>query len=182
MSNYLKYYNCYLKINDLIDSEIIEIITRILKEKPSEKVEGRFVKLETIENSCNVQYRIKLTDEEIEKLKKRVDFAKKFVREYRHFHITLYKEINKNGDLSIECEDEGTARERKDGSWDLYYDEGSLQNYLEINDEIIILNVPNSDIKSLDDIENRFKSWVDEQKRKIAEKYFINFPPTKLIK
>jgi len=186
MSKYLKFFLCRLDISNLIDSEIMRIITRMLGEEPSEEIDGRFGILGALDNSNTVVYRIELTDEDILMLYNQideigVDFDEKFERDYRHFHITLYKEINKNNDVSLEDEDEGTAREKEDDSWDVYYDEGSLQKYLKTNQEYLIFNVPNNEIGSLEDIEKRFKKWVDEQKEMITKKYLINFPGTILL-
>lgn len=128
-----------------------------------------------------------MTDDDILVLRNQVnnlgvDFNSVFKRDWRHFHITLYKEIIENNEVSLVCEDEGTAREKEDDSWDVYYDYGSLQGYLGKNMQYVIFNLPNSEITGLEDIEGRFKKWVDEQKEKITKKYRINFPGTLLIK
>lgn len=183
MSNYLKFFICRLDKNNLIDSKIMGIITRILGEEPSEGTEARYQILEALDNSNTVIYRIELTDEDISMLYIQineigVNFNEKFERDYRHFHINLYKEIIENDDVSLVVEDEGTAREKEDDSWDVYYDEGSLQKYLGTNREHLIFNVLNSEIKNLKDIEEMFKKWVDEQKEKITKKQLVNFPKT----
>ncbi|MEW6042196.1 MAG: hypothetical protein AB1633_11815 [Elusimicrobiota bacterium] len=150
-------------------------------EEPSEGVEGRFTIYGPIDNSNTIQYRIKLTDEDILMLhsqinKLGVDFNSIFKRDWRHFHIALYKEIinNDDEDDSWKLEHEGTACEKEDDSWDVYYVVGHLHKYMGTHGEHFIFNVPNDEINSLEDIKERFKKWVDEQKEKIAKKQQIN--------
>ncbi|MEW5953612.1 MAG: hypothetical protein AB1815_07710 [Bacillota bacterium] len=62
MSKYLKFFYCCLDTSNLIDSKIMGIITHILGKEPSEDRDDRFVKLEALDNSNMIPYRIKLTD------------------------------------------------------------------------------------------------------------------------
>lgn len=187
MSNYLKFFYCCLDTDSSIDSKIMSIVTRILGEEPSKEMEGKFTIYGATDNSNTIQYRVELTDKDIVMLhsqinKLGVDFNSIFKRDWRHFHVILYKKVVENNDVLLEVEDEATVYEKDDDSWDVYYVVGPLHKYWGTYGEHFIFNVQDSEISTLADIEERFKKWVDEQKEEIAKKQQIDFPRTVLIK
>lgn len=171
MYKHLKFFYYYFDKNNLIDLKIIKIIYNIVGVPDNELIN---VEEEFSDKGIKI-YRLKLTGDDIMTLEKElrgigVDFNSKFRRDWRHFHITFFKE-NINDDMSVEVEDEGTAYEKEDDSWDVYYVEGSLQNYLGATREYFIFNVSNNEIGSLGDIKERFKKWVDEQKERMKQNF-----------
>ena len=172
-------YRITLDKNNSIGSEILQILIEILGNPvipgtlgiPDNPVNYHFMHLYTEPDEKLVTYQVRLTDNNFLILKKRLNklgviFDKEFREDYVHFHIPIY--ADDGTDIG-----EGIAYGKKDDSWDVYYIEGELEEYLGVKtgedyQEYFVFNVPNNEINTLEDIEHKFKKWVSEQKEKMG--------------
>lgn len=156
---------------DVDESKVLELLIDILGQPDNDFINAcKIINLDSKESNI-VGYQVHLTEEIIKVIKNRlgelgVNIGEKFIRDYGHFHITIYKE-DVESNILLETEDEGIAYEKEDNSWDVYYIEGSLEEYLRVDGEYFIFNISNDEINSLEDIKERFKKWVDEHKERM---------------
>lgn len=151
------YFRCVLNENSQRDRNILSILVNLLGEPEESGRLHPFIVLDS-GNTKRKGYQVRIAKEQLVLLQEQMNrldipFFDVFERDWRHFHPYCYIGEDYHS---------GTAEEREDDSWDLYYEDGTL----DLGDEpgnYFICNIKNADINELKDIYVIFEKWLKEQ-------------------